>query len=119
MKITLNHALLEEMLEGIGTESMRELMAFYMEETRVRAPEMRAFFDDGNFSELKRSAHSLKGASNTYGLTTLADVAAKLEQAADNEDAAAALEPLAWIEENSEDALSALSAYVDGNTGPG
>ena len=113
LEIALNHDLIREMLDGIGAEAVRELSIFYITETRARVPEMRAFFDAKNFSELKRSAHSLKGASYTYGIITLAEIANQLEQAANAEDLESAVASLAWIEENTEAAISLLTAYLD------
>lgn len=111
--ITLEHALIREMVDGVGAESTRELMEIYNTETRGRAGELRTFYNEKNILELKRSAHSLKGASRTYGLTTLADVASELEEAADAQDLAKAEPLLVWIEQNTEIALAELASFVE------
>ena len=112
--IQLDMALLDEMFHGIGLDTMRELVAFYVDETRARLPEMRRQLETGDFAELKRSAHSLKGASRTYGVITLAENAALLEKAADEADADVSSPHLAWIEQYAEHALGMLLTHLDG-----
>lgn len=111
--IALDHALIREMVDGIGAESTRELMEIYSKETRGRSDELRTLYNEKNLPELKRSAHSLKGASRTYGITTLADVASELEKAADAQDLAKAEPLLVWIEQNTEIALAELASFVE------
>lgn len=83
---------IDNLIGSVGPETARELVDFFIEESRDRLVTMTALFaalDDGNNTEeLRRNAHSLKGAAASYGLAGLSAMAKALEFACADGDAA-------------------------------
>ncbi|MDP2228542.1 MAG: Hpt domain-containing protein [Moraxellaceae bacterium] len=77
----LDEGLLEE-LRGILEEEFPKLIATYVNDSTVRVADIQREFADGNAEALRRSVHSLKGASANLGLVYLVDVCQRLEEAA-------------------------------------
>ena len=79
--------ILEEMIESVGTDGLRELFDIFKADAVMRLDEIKAQKNgDGDLATLKRHAHSLKGVCRTYGLPLSGDLASDLEQAADAKD---------------------------------
>ena len=108
----LNETTLGEMLRGLDKETLVELVDFYINETRGRVPGLRALLEENNFTDLKREAHSLKGASRTYGASGYGEIAYNLETASKDENVADAEKWLNQIETHMDVALSTLQARV-------
>ena len=53
MNIFLNHALIRELLDGVGPESTLELVDIYSNECRGRTGELRVFYEEKNFPEFR------------------------------------------------------------------
>lgn len=82
-----DRAALEELIDVIGAEGLRELYEIFLDDAKMRLEEISARKNaDGDLAELKRHAHSLKGVCRTYGLPLSGDLAFDLEQAVDNAD---------------------------------
>jgi len=64
-----------------GDADMRELIELFVGELPQRLADMTRSFDTGDWLELRRFAHQLKGASGSYGFGALTPAAAQLEQA--------------------------------------
>ena len=84
--------ILEEMIESVGTDGLRELFDIFKADALMRLDEIKAQKNTSDeLATLKRHAHSLKGVCRTYGLPLSGDLAFDLEQAADEKDPAAIL----------------------------
>jgi len=108
----LNEVILNEMLRGLDKPTLLDLVDFYVEETRRRVPGMRPLLEAGNFTDLKREAHSLKGSSRTYGASGYGEIAYRLETACKDENREEADKWLRDVEAGMERALTTLNAYV-------
>jgi HPt (histidine-containing phosphotransfer) domain-containing protein len=84
-----------------ANEGLADLIELFVDELPERFARLRAHFDAGNWSELERFAHQIKGAAGSYGFDPLAPAAARLERAAAKHDPceqiATALEELAAL----------------------
>jgi CheY-like chemotaxis protein len=61
------------------TESLRELVNLYLDQTRKQLDQLKAATEAGNAEEVRRIAHSSAGASATCGMVTLAPLLRELE----------------------------------------
>jgi HPt (histidine-containing phosphotransfer) domain-containing protein len=109
---TIDHQQQLAMLHSLG-EPARLLISRFFASVRERVAKIENAHRHGDYQEVGQLAHSLKGASGSYGATALAELAAKLEAAtspsvpatpASIEPLIAALAPLAQasISESSE-----------------
>lgn len=76
----LDAELLDE-LRDILEEEFSVLVATYIKDSALRVQDMRGAYDRGDTDELRKSTHSLKGASANLGLELLADLCRELEEA--------------------------------------
>lgn len=67
---------------GGDTEFERDLLGEYLSGTTGLLERHRALLESGDFEQLQRVAHSLKGSSLTMGATRLGALAKELEQSA-------------------------------------
>lgn len=104
---------------GVGTA--RELVGFFLEESRDRLNQMAdlaATLDQADHHQtLTRDAHSLKSAAQTYGLPELGEAARKLEMACRDTpqggDGEAIIQRYQDLADMAGDQLAALENYVD------
>lgn len=75
----LDESLLDE-LRGILEDEFPALVTTYMQDSAVRVQDMKAAFAQGDADALRKSTHSLKGASANLGLELLADLCRSLEE---------------------------------------
>jgi HPt (histidine-containing phosphotransfer) domain-containing protein len=61
---------------------MTELLALFVQEIPDRLAVLEQHLEQGNWSELARFAHQIKGAGGSYGFPQLTPAAARLEQLA-------------------------------------
>ena len=77
---------------------LQEIVRLFVDEMPERTAVLEKHFISGNWTELARTAHQLKGAAGSYGFTELSLVAATLESSiksdADREAIAVATESL-------------------------
>mgnify|MGYP003337468312 CR=1 FL=1 len=66
------------------TESLRELINLYLDQTRKQLDQLTAVVDADNASEVRRIAHSSAGASATCGMITIAPLLRELEHLGDS-----------------------------------
>ena len=76
----LDEGLLEELRE-ILDEEFPALVSTYVQDSVVRVQDMQAAYTRGDAEALRKSAHSLKGASANLGLEVLTDLCRQLEEA--------------------------------------
>jgi len=63
---------------------LAELVDIFVAEMPERVQNLLARLDDGNWEELRRAAHQLKGAGGSYGFAPITPAAARVEQAIRN-----------------------------------
>lgn len=78
--------------------------------TEHRLDECRLHVERGNLDELERAGHSLKGSSGTIGASRMRELAAELETAARDGDAATAAATVESLRDALPHTLSALRA---------
>ena len=76
---TIDMAVFAELQEAAGEEFVAELVGTFFEEAPVMLAEMRAAQAAGNADAFRRSAHSLKSNSHTFGATRLGEMARDIE----------------------------------------
>ena len=76
---TIDPHTFDELQANAGADFVVELVDTFAEEAPVVLAEMRAAFTIGAADRFRRAAHSLKSNSSTFGATTLAEMARKLE----------------------------------------
>ena len=59
---------------------LRDLIQMFVDEMPYRAALYEELFRTGDFEELRRAVHQLKGAAGSYGFTPLTEAATALEQ---------------------------------------
>jgi len=69
-----------------------ELVEMYVAEMPERIERFKQLFDQGEYYELNRFAHQLKGSAGGYGFDEITPVAARVEHAATDEPDLAELE---------------------------
>lgn len=80
-ELYLDEALLEE-LRDILDDEFPSLISTYIQDSGVRVDDMRQAFSRGDLDGVRKSAHSLKGASANLGLIYLAEQCRVMEDAA-------------------------------------
>lgn len=81
MSERLDHALLAE-LELLMEEDFGALLETYLQDSQARCFEVTEAWEAGDLERLRRSAHSLKGASSNIGAAALAELCNELESLA-------------------------------------
>lgn len=80
-ELYLDEVLFEELRSILDTE-FPTLINTYVQDSAARVEDLRAAFAAGNADAVRKSAHSLKGASANLGLVYLAELCRELEEAA-------------------------------------
>lgn len=75
----LDESLLDE-LRGILEGEFPALVSTYVQDSAVRVQDMNAAFAKGDADGLRKSTHSLKGASANLGLEVLTEICRELEE---------------------------------------
>ncbi len=75
----LDESLLAE-LQSILEEDFPALVSTYVQDSAVRVQDMQAALARGDAEALRKSVHSLKGASANLGLEVLTDLCRELEE---------------------------------------
>jgi HPt (histidine-containing phosphotransfer) domain-containing protein len=81
MNERLDHGLLDE-LRALLEDDFGTLLKAYLEDSEHQLHEVSDALEEGNLDRLRRSAHSLKGASSNVGAVALAALCGRLEQLA-------------------------------------
>ena len=109
----LNRELILERLEG-SQELLTELIQLFLEEAPQLIDAMRAALRKGDMEELRRSAHSMKGAASNFSAFATAKAATQLENDARMGDTISARASLAALEAVIESLLPELAALCPG-----
>jgi HPt (histidine-containing phosphotransfer) domain-containing protein len=78
----LDHTVLDALVEEIGIEGVRATLEDFLDGTEQQLKRLRAYSCDNDRREIKEEAHSLKGASGTFGLHQVSELARMLEHSA-------------------------------------
>jgi HPt (histidine-containing phosphotransfer) domain-containing protein len=89
---------IDQMVLDVGGDAFQRLARLFEEETRGAVVALRSLLGTRDWRELGRQAHSLKHSTSSFGLTDLAAIAARIEQAADAHRGAEAEAQLALLE---------------------
>jgi CheY-like chemotaxis protein len=89
---------IKELIEVLGLESYRDLAAQFFDSHGVTTTSLNAAAADGDYVQIDRLAHSLKGAAANLGLLVLADHAAALRSREETSDASDLPEKFSAIE---------------------
>ena len=60
---------------------LAEIVALFVDEMPDRVSALSAYLADGNWEDLRRAAHQLKGSAGSYGFESVSPVAARVEDA--------------------------------------
>jgi HPt (histidine-containing phosphotransfer) domain-containing protein len=104
---TLAPSVFAELQASAGEDFVKELVETFFEEAPIMLDDLRAAFAAGDADSFRRSAHSLKSNSQTFGALRLGAMARTLELQGLPADAAA-LDALAAEYANAKAALTVL-----------
>jgi HPt (histidine-containing phosphotransfer) domain-containing protein len=76
---TIDHATFEALKQTTGADFVRELVDTFLQEAPVMLDELRNALVEKDADTFRRTAHSLKSNSNTFGALTLGAMARELE----------------------------------------
>ena len=76
---TIDLATFEELQDTAGKDFVRELVGTFLEEAPQMLSDLRGALAAGNAEQFRRTAHSLKSNSNTFGALRLGTMARELE----------------------------------------
>ena len=115
-------AAIEEMINAVGKDGMRELYEIFKTDAAMRLDEINNRKNsDGDLAVFKRHAHSLKGVCRTYGLPNSGELAFELEQAIEKKSPAEILQTaekvLAFVPGEIEEGEKIVSELTDKNDG--
>ena len=69
-----------------GDPELADILCLFVEEMPARVAKLLRLLDEGNWEELRRTAHQLKGSAGSYGFEPLSPPANRVERAVlDNE----------------------------------
>ncbi|MCD4727169.1 MAG: Hpt domain-containing protein [Pirellulales bacterium] len=69
-----------------GNSEFADILCLFVEEMPARVAKLLRYLDEGNWEELRRTVHQLKGAAGSYGFKSLSPSANRVERAVrDNE----------------------------------
>jgi len=108
----LNEDTFERMSAAVGPEGCARLVGIFVEETRLRLERIEQLAAGNDFTTLHLEAHSLKGASATYGADALSALALKLEKACDAEDRDRIKELAPTLKMAGNEAMAQLVAFL-------
>ena len=78
----LDHTVFDALVEEIDIDGVRATLDEFLAETEKQLARLRTCSCDKDRSEIKEEAHKLKGASGTFGLLQVSELARMLEHSA-------------------------------------
>jgi two-component system, sensor histidine kinase and response regulator len=106
-------ARLEQLCNELDAGSVQEMAADFLHELPLRLAELRRFFDQRHWSDLERSAHSLKGLTLMFGFPNFSASFSAIEEAAEEQDVFRTLEHITHLAGQSEMATQKLQAWIN------
>jgi HPt (histidine-containing phosphotransfer) domain-containing protein len=95
-------------------EFLRELLAIFREDVRVNLEKSRAAIGIGDYEQLSRAAHTMKGMLRNLSMDAAGETAAALETAARESRAGESNELLQKLEKELEEILPKVEAQLAG-----
>jgi len=110
----LNEETVQRMCAAVGPEGYVRLVGIFVEETKERLERIEALSrsPSDDLRTLQLEAHSLKGASATYGAEALSVLALDLEKACDGQDRERIKEIAGRLGPAGDDTLAQLVAFL-------
>jgi two-component system, sensor histidine kinase and response regulator len=102
---------LEQLCKDLDRSAVSDMTGDFINELPERLTEVQRMQDAGQWPELKRAAHSLKGLFALYGFDTLALKFLKIEEAAGNNDARLVKEMTVGLQSQIESAVNQLRQW--------
>lgn len=113
----IDRAILEQMIEDVGTENAAPLIDAFIEELAGQARVLEEAANQGDLAAMARAAHRMKGSTATFGAARLTGVVASIEQAArggQGDVATAVMGEFRWLAQASMDAMRDILSEVSG-----
>ena len=107
-------AQLEQLCNELGRASVSDMVGDFLNELPERLKEIHRLHDAGQWPELRRAAHSLKGLFVLYGLRPLSEIFLSIQKAADAADAQHAREALQGLDAQAGEAMLHLQKWRKG-----
>jgi HPt (histidine-containing phosphotransfer) domain-containing protein len=76
-------------IEDLLGDEFRQLQREYVDQVRSSLEQMRRDMDQGDFTSVRRTAHSLKGSAGMFGYGPIGELGAQIEKAVLRDDRAA------------------------------
>jgi len=108
-----NPARLEQLCNELDRTAVCDLAGDFLKELPDRLTEIQRLHTAGQWPELKRAAHSLKGLTAQFGFQPLADIFRTIEHAAEAGDAARSLAALANLQTQAGPAIRQLRRWLE------
>ena len=106
---------LSGVLSQIGNDqnALRDIVRAYVDETRENLERLPAAIASGAWSEVRRLAHTVKGAMRMFRSDAALDLAQQLEQTPEQDDRSSAAELFERMKDSVESVIDVLSRYAD------
>ena len=98
---------------GNDREALRDIVRAYVDETRENLDRLPAVIESGEWSEVRRIAHTVKGAMRMFRAEAALDLAQRLEQTPESGDRAGAADLFWRVKESVESVLEVLVRFAD------
>lgn len=112
MAAGLSDDMINGLIQSVGPDTARDLVCFFLEESRERLHRMEDLTATDALAELTREAHSLKSAAATYGADTLSELSRDLEMACRDGEPDAIIQKFQTLADAAGGLLDALEARV-------
>jgi len=86
MTRSIDHGILSELTDSIGTSSLARIIKIFLNELDTQIIDICSHLAADQIDQVENLAHSLKSTTATFGATDLNAIAEKLEHAARNEN---------------------------------
>jgi HPt (histidine-containing phosphotransfer) domain-containing protein len=106
----IDRATYDALADTTGADFVRELVGTFLQEAPAMLAELRSALAAGDAERFRRTAHSFKSNSNTFGALTLGAMARELEHGGITKVAASGSQPLDDLEHEYARVAAALEA---------
>lgn len=110
---TFDLSVFEQLKEDLGEDIIGDLVKLYLDHTSGMVAGLPALVEAGDFLELGRAAHGIKGASSNLGVSSVEHAARTLEDCCKSEDQTEAPKLTEKLIERFDRARVVLEPYAD------
>ncbi|MFB2863316.1 Hpt domain-containing protein [Aeromonas sp. MdU4] len=107
----VDRKVLQQLAEDIGQEMLPVVISVFIEEVGEQLSQLRPLYEQGEWGQMARVAHSMKSSCGSYGAMTSYQQVVALEMACKQADAGEAERQLQLLEASLPQVLSLLSDY--------